>query len=129
MITDFFLDGTRTAILSQYPNANIDEFPSNDKALNRLNALLTNNERLDLIITDFNHLGSNGLEFAQDAKLVYEKYGAKIPIIMVTMRQKGDVITNGLKGSPLDGFLSKASSADDILELIRTLIPSVFSEN
>ena len=124
-----FLDGMRMAILSRYPNTTIEEFSSNDKALNRLKALLVNKERPDLIITDFNHLGDNGLEFAKDAKLVCEKHGIDIPIIMVTMRLEKDTIPDGLIGSPLDGFLTKASSAEDILELIQTLIPPAFSEN
>lgn len=124
-----FLDGMRNAILSHYPNAIIEEFPSNDSALNRLNALMAGNERPDLIITDFNHLGGNGLEFAQDAKLLCEEHGTKIPIIMVTMRQEKDTIPDGLAGSPLDGFLTKASSAEDILDFIQTLIPPAFSKN
>src|SRR5437762_10380545 len=80
-----FLDGMGTAILGRYPNTNIEEFPTNDKALHRLSVLLMANKRPDLIITDFNHPGPNGLEFAQDAKALCKKHGAKIPIIMVTM--------------------------------------------
>lgn len=124
-----FLDGMRTVILSRYPKANIDEFPSNDIALTRLKALLVNKERPDLIITDFNHLGGNGLEFAQAVKLLCKKYGVRIPIVMVTMRQEKDTIPDGLEGSPLDGFLGKNSDSDTILDLIKTLIPSIFSEN
>jgi|SRR5579863_1409308 len=124
-----FLDGMRTAILSRYPNATFDEFPSNDKALNRLKSLLVNNERPDLIITDFNHLGGNGLEFAKDAKLLCEKHGVRIPILMVTMRQEVDTISDGLDGSPLDGFLGKNSDSDAILDMIKTLISPIFSEN
>jgi DNA-binding NarL/FixJ family response regulator len=124
-----FLDGMRMAILSRYPKATIDEFHSNDKALSRLKALLVNNEKPDLIITDFNHLGGNGLDFAEDAKLLCEKHGTKIPIIMVTMRQEKDTIPDGLEGSSLDGFLTKASSAEDILDLIQALIPPALSGN
>ena len=120
-----FLDGMRVAILSRYPKATIEALSSNEEALTRLRVLLVGNERPDFIVTDFNHLGGNGLEFATEAKLLCEKLGAKIPIIMVTMRQERDTIPDGLESSPLDGFLAKASSTDDILYVIENLLPAI----
>ena len=124
-----FLAGMRTTIHSIFPNAIIESFLSNDKALNRLKELLHFNKQPDLIITDYNHPGDNGLEFAYEIKSLAEEHGVKIPVIMVTMVQKDIILSKGLDDSPLDGFFNKSESAETILDFIRTRLPRIFSEN
>ena len=124
-----FLAGMRTAIHSRYPNAIIEDFTTNDKASNRLKEILHYKKQPDIVITDYNHPGGNGLEFAHEVKSLAEKHGVKIPILMVTMVEMKSILSEGLENSPLDGYLTKAASTDEILELIQKFIPRVFSEN
>ena len=122
-----FLAGMRTAIHSRYPNAIIEDFTTNDKALNRLKEISHYNKQPDIVITDFNHPGSNGLEFATEVKMLAEKRGLRIPIIMVTMMPK-DTLPQ-VEPSPLDGFFNKNVTADNILDFIQTVLPRIFSES
>ena len=118
-----FLAGMRTAILSLYPNAIIEDFSTTEKALNRIKELLHFSKQPDLIITDFNHPGGNGLEFAHEVKSLAGKLGVKVPVVMVAMVERCTAIPQGLENSPLDGFFNKNVTADNILDFISSLLP------
>ena len=80
-------------------------------------------DKISLIITDYNHPGHNGFEFAKVVRNITAGYD-RIPVLMLTMVDYYDMPAHppGINHKDLvTKYMGKASSAKEILEFIRSI--------
>ena len=59
-----YQEGISNCILKKFSNVNVKHIQNGDTALEYLINCFKNNEHIDLIITDVNHMGLNGIDFS-----------------------------------------------------------------
>lgn len=74
---NIFRAGLRLSLKEKMPNIIIKEFLDNTPALIYIEECFKNAERNDLIITDYNHPGPNGLIFAKAVRKIQNDYCVK----------------------------------------------------
>lgn len=79
-------------------------------------------EKIDLIITDFNHPGPNGYEFAKAVKELVKEYKVFTPILLLTF-VSGDepIVLRGIEEKIFDKYLPKSAGGDEIIAAIKSL--------
>lgn len=80
-----FSNGVSNCIYKKFPNAIIKCIQDGDKALEYVSYCLDNKESLDLIITDINHPGLDGINFSKAVRVKEKNNDHKIPILYITM--------------------------------------------
>ena len=80
-----FSKGLSNCIYKKFPNAIIKYIQHGDEALEYVSYCLDNNEPLDLIITDINHPGLDGIKFSKAVREKEKDKEHKIPILYITM--------------------------------------------
>ena len=118
---NLFRKGLENFLSKEFPNLHIEAFSDNTTALEYVQHCLVCNKKIDCIITDYNHLGDNGLEFAKAVRTIEKEYNLHIPIMMLTMRE--DVL---LKQAATDGILdvyfTKDFSCEEIVNFMRKYV-------
>ncbi len=114
-----FRNGVKLCLLKKLPNIVIEEFGTNEPALNFIDDCLTKNIIIDLIITDFKHPGPNGLEFAQEVRKLEIKYKMRIPIMLITMYFETPLLIQATKDGIFDIYFHKTVEPNDIIEFIK----------
>lgn len=117
-----FCKGLNGCILSKKPKWAITSFQHPDPTLAHILQSLELQEQIDLIITDINHPGLNGYEFAKKVRLGEAKYGSRIPIVVVSMVASYEVAMKGLEEHLFDACLPKNQSCDSIMHTIERIL-------
>lgn len=107
-----YAKGISNCILKKFPNATFKNIQDGDKALEYVINCFENIQLLDLIITDINHPGLNGIDFSKAVR-EKEKSLKKIPIIFITMIDTEDIIKDA-ETIPFIKYLSKCSWCEEI---------------
>lgn len=77
----------------------------------------------DLLLTDFNLRGMNGLELAG----LLKKQGVTAPIVLVTAYDSVD-LRREARELPVDAYLTKPFFMDELVETVRRLLPATARE-
>ena len=116
-----FADGLVNAVRKWFPNAVFKNIQNGDEALAYVKSILVLNKKLDLIVTDINHPGLHGIEFATEVRIIEKAFGRRTPILFITMvdddytREKAEIL-------PLVKYLTKTTSPEDICLAINELV-------
>jgi DNA-binding NarL/FixJ family response regulator len=87
-----------------------------------VNNSLSLKEPIDLIITDFNHPGLNGYEFAVAIRRLCLEASVHIPILLISMAGLDkEGIAKGMEEHVFDKYLSKSSTVDEVIAGITEL--------
>ena len=80
-------------------------------------------EPIDLIITDMNHMGQNGYEFAKAIRAFESSYLIRTPILLLTMQgpNRSELVQQMLQENLVDAYLPKSASSEEIIETIELL--------
>jgi response regulator RpfG family c-di-GMP phosphodiesterase len=74
---------------------------------------------IDLIITDFNHPGLTGYEFALAIRRLCLEASVHIPVLLLTMAGPDkEGIAKGLEEQIFDKYLCKSSTSEDLIAAI-----------
>ena len=114
---NLFRKGVENFLSKEFSNLHIEAFSDNTTALEYVQKCLVCENKIDCIITDYNHQGDNGLEFAKAVRTIEKEYNCHMPIIMLTMRH--DEL---LKQAAIDGLLDAYFTKDITCEEITTFI-------
>jgi len=117
-----FCKGLNGCILSKKPKWAITSFHHPDPTLAHILQSLELQEQIDLIITDINHPGLNGYEFAKKVRLEEVKYGSRIPILVVSIVASYDIAKQGLEERLFDACLPKNASCNSIVQTIEKML-------
>lgn len=113
--------GLSKCILEKFPNADIKNIQNGDKALEYVLNCLGNKDLLDLIITDINHPGLDGIKFSRAIR-EKEKYNEhKIPILFVTMVDDKFIVSE-VENIPFVKHLTKTTQFEIINFAINNFI-------
>jgi hypothetical protein len=94
-----------------------------DEALKYIKSRFENRSGLDIIITDFNHLGINGYHFARQVRMLEMYFGRHhTPIVLVSMVgiEYGQIQT-GLNERLFTKYFPKSAQVTELLEYFNTL--------
>lgn len=105
----------------KFPNAITEYIQDGDKALEYVINSLKNNETIDLIITDVNHMGLNGIDFSIAVRKNEKNIEKKIPILFITMVDD-KFIREKARQLPFVIYLLKTSQCEEINFAIDNLI-------
>lgn len=119
-----FRDSLNKIIEEHYPNTELYSFINADKALAYILGDLLKGKKVDLIVTDFTHIGSDGIDFAQGIRIIETKYRIKIPKLLLTMRDETEEILDSLKRGLFDAYLPKSATTNQLLTTIEMLLPN-----
>ena len=113
--------GVTNCILKKFPNAMFKYIQNGDKALEYVSNCIDNNKTIDLIITDFNHPGLNGLEFAYAVRKIEEISTKRIPILFITLVDNKSLKIK-IEKIPFSKYLCKIAYCTEINSAIENLI-------
>ena len=145
-----FLNGLQTAVTKISDNYRFIQFQHPDEALDYIETSFEIDNPVDIIITDYNHPGMKGYEFAVGVKVLELKYQRKykIPVLMISMagtyfhpgqetiqeflvRNKQDEankkqfalesIARGVEVEAITGVLTKNCTAEEVVDFIEYL--------
>ena len=116
-----FCWGLRKCLEDRINTLNIISFNDSFEALNFIAESLKKKDRIDLIITDFNHGGLNGYDFGKTIRILEKVYDKRIPILLLSMIAELPQISKGYFEKVFDKGLSKNSSGEQIIEAIYSL--------
>lgn len=114
-----FRQGVKMCLVKKLPNIVIKEFPINAEALDFIGNCHKNNTHIDLIITDFNHPGPNGLLFGKQVRELEKEFSIQTPIMMLTMCWEHPPLIEATKEGVFDIYLPKSVEADDIINFVK----------
>lgn len=98
----------------------IKGFQHSDDALDHIESCFKKGRKIDVIVTDFNHLGLDGFVFALWAKTIAAHYSTHIPVILLSMNTPRDKsVLQGLDEDIFDCYLTKDSDASEIIAVIK----------
>jgi DNA-binding NarL/FixJ family response regulator len=113
--------GILKCVIEEFPNVNVKHIQNGDTALEYVINCFKNNEHIDLIITDINHLGLNGIEFSFAVRDSEKESAKKIPILFITMMDDKS-IQEKVKQLPSVMYLLKTSKCEEINCAIENLL-------
>ena len=116
-----FADGLVNAVRKWFPNAVFKNILNGDEALAYVKTILVLNKRLDLIVTDINHPGLHGIEFATEVRIIEKAFGRRTPILFITMVDD-DYTREKAENIPLVKYVTKTTSPEDISLAINELV-------
>ena len=95
-----------------------------DDALRYIKNSFDNNCKIDLIITDYNHPGINGYQFAKEVRALEKLHNKKTPIFLISFCEKSmtEPIQIGLAEGVFNYCLGKNAEVPDILHAIDYLL-------
>jgi response regulator RpfG family c-di-GMP phosphodiesterase len=92
-------------------------------ALKDIQAGLESGNPVDLVITDFNHFGISGYQFACEIRKIEQHFDFRIPILLLTMMQPHTPdIKAGIVEKVFDAYFTKAVESDVFLKAVRKLL-------
>ncbi len=119
-----FLKGLSMLVEKRYPNCIIKPFPENTSALDYISKCFKEDKHLDLIITDYNHPGANGLLFAIQVRKLEKIYAKKTPILLLTMRWEDEELFQATKEGIFDAYFPKSAEEESLISFIKnSLLP------
>ncbi len=118
---NLFVNGLNLVVLEKFPNAIIKDFRDSHLALIYINGCFKNNVSIDLIITDYKHLGENGLVFAKKIRGLEKSFNIQTPILMLTMCELDELEISKKEGI-LTAYLPKSATSTEILQIIDDLV-------
>ena len=116
-----FADGLVNAVRKWFPNAVFKNIQNGDEALAYVKSILVLNKKLDLIVTDINHPGLHGIEFATEVRIIEKAFGRRTPILFITMVDD-DYTREKTENIPLVKYLTKTTSPEDVCLAINELV-------
>ena len=116
-----FADGLVNAVRKWFPNAVFKNIQNGDEALAYVKSILVLNKKLDLIVTDINHPGLHGIEFATEVRIIEKAFGRRTPILFITMVDD-DYTREKAENIPLVKYVTKTTSPEDISLAINELV-------
>jgi len=116
-----FSKGISNCIYKTFPSAIIKWIQDGDKALEYVSYCLANKGLLDLIITDINHPGVNGIDFSNAVRGMETNHKQKIPILFMTMMDDISIIQK-IEKIPFTIYLQKTDKCEKINSAINNLI-------
>ena len=128
-----FLNGFQTAVTKICDNYRFIQFNHPDEALDYIETSFEIDNPVDIIITDYNHPGMKGYEFAVGVKVLELKYQRKYQetIEDFLVRNKQDEankkqfalesIARGVEVEAITGVLTKNCTAEQIVEFVEYL--------
>ena len=119
-----FLNGLSTCINHKFSHVELISFGDTNEAFYYVINSILKNKKIDLLITDINHPGLNGYEFAKAIRNIERWHGSQlIPILILTMVPKGvSMIDQGFKDGLFDDHLTKDVDAEIIANSILKFI-------
>lgn len=117
-----FRDGVRITVEKERPFFKIHPLNEYYSGLNYISECLEKNVEIDVVISDFNHPGPNGYEFALEAKRIAKTYGKELPVILLSMSNlENPKIVKGLEEEVFNKHLTKEANSDEIIKTIESL--------
>lgn len=90
-------------------------FTDSDNCLQYINNSILLGAPIDLLITDFNHPGLHGYEFALEVRRLCQEAFEYIPILLISMAGLDkEGILKGIEEHLFDKYLPKSSSSEEI---------------
>ena len=111
----------KITLIEKLPNIQIAEFVENMSALSFIKECFQKRKRIDLIITDYNHPGENGLVFANKVRELEFAYSIKIPIILLTMRWGDEILNEATKLGIFSIYKPKSIDPDELVGIVKNL--------
>ena len=108
-------------LLLSYPGSVIKGFSNNPQAWAYVTECMQNKIAVDLIITDFEHMAGDGLEFACIIRQKEKEYNIHVPIMMFTHKEMNKEIHQALLTRTIDKYFNKVDDMPDILKYINKL--------
>lgn len=92
------------------------QFTDSANCIQYVNNSISLGEPIDLIITDFNHPGLNGYEFAKAIRKFCRDASVYIPILLLTMAcLDKEEISKGMEEHVFDKYLPKSSTSEEVI--------------
>ena len=119
-----YLDGVRKSVHPKFPDIKFIRFENTDEAFYYVTNCILKNQKIDLLITDFNHPGLNGYEFAKAVRSIERSHGkGQMPILLLTMAPKETpIISKALEDGIFNDYLDKEADGDTIAKHILKLL-------
>jgi DNA-binding NarL/FixJ family response regulator len=120
---DLFSSGVEMLLQTHFPQVNYINFKSPEDCLEYIADAYKAGTTISLIVTDFNHPGLNGYEFAEQVRVIEKNQGFRTPILLLSMvpgdhPKAKDGITDGV----FDFYLPKSANAEEIREIVHRSI-------
>ncbi len=96
--------------------AELFHFDVEKQALEFIETCLRVGQKIDLVITDYNHGIRNGIELAIDVKKLKVALGLDFPVILYTLKSKDSEIDFALTSKIIDGYISKAAQKNELIK-------------
>ncbi len=117
-----FQKGFQSILKKQNDDFFVYQFQHPKDAIEYINTCLELNVKIDLVITDYNHPGLNGYEFAKKIRTLEMEHGTYIPILLFTMVTIDNLkIQTALSETIFNQAISKATEAPEVIEVIEDL--------
>ncbi len=116
-----FREGLEDCLLKKFPKINIEGFANSNDALGFIHKCFQSNARIDLIITDFNHLGENGLIFANKVRELEKDFDNHTPIVLFTMVSGMGILDMAVDTGIFNGYYSKSTSCEKVIDFVKNL--------
>jgi response regulator RpfG family c-di-GMP phosphodiesterase len=114
-----FLSTVQRLVKEQISGLYYLAFTDTDNAFNYITNSIDEGSPIDLIITDLNHLGMHGYEFAKQIRLLEKENSNKIPIVLLSMvLDSHKLVKRGLESKMFDHYLHKSTPPEEISALI-----------
>jgi DNA-binding NarL/FixJ family response regulator len=114
-----FRRGMEVEIKKKLPNVFLKEFVQNEQALIYIEESLKNKKPIDLVITDYNHPGPNGLIFAKAVREFQSYYSTKFPIVLITMCIEDEFLIKAVREDIFDAYFPKFVEAELVINFIK----------
>lgn len=119
---NLFSTGLKNVLKKEFPNVYYLHFQDVDEALQYIANAIDENELISLLVTDFNHVGINGYEFAKKVRGLELGKLARIPILLLSMTTESNPkVQDGLQEKVFDFYLPKSASPEDITEVVKSI--------
>ena len=116
---------SQQCIYPYFPNASLIQFTNGNSAHDYLKNAIKSHDKIDLFITDINHLGMQG-DCLSHAIRSYKRTFAspfKIPILIVSMAAENEEsLYFDNSGTVIQKYLTKAASVEEIVHSIQELL-------
>lgn len=116
-----FQKGLQQCLRPALPGVIFNTFPENDSAINYIHFCFGIGKPINLIITDYNHPGQNGFEFAKAVRELEKQFGKRVPLIMLTMHGDDEDLEQAVTDKILDGYFTKDIACEMLTDFIQKL--------
>ena len=117
------MQGVKRCVSSRFVDCNYECLLHPNPALDFIHQSMSTGVKIDLIITDYTHLGLNGYEFAKTVRQMEKRYAIRHPILMLTMMGcDAPIIQKGCEEKVFDRCLGKDVEVDVFVASVRQLL-------